>query len=252
MTTKPNEIKTINAHQQQIYDWFEKETTVQLLDGYADVLKNRSNPLKILDIGGGGGYFALSLRSYFPDSNCEIFVVDSSQYDTWEKHAGQVTFVKDSAENLSKLFMKETFDLVFANRVFHHFVKGSWKKSVEGMADIMKQVSYVLKKDGLFCINDYFFDGRLHHTSTSRIIYTLTSITLAPVAALFRKLEAKTAGIGVCFLSKKMWLHLFSQANFIVESLKESPNSKLKWYEELFLLVKRYSENNVIILKRRR
>jgi ubiquinone/menaquinone biosynthesis C-methylase UbiE len=203
-----------------------------------------------LDIGGGGGYFALSLRRYFPNRDCEIFVVDTTQYETWEKHAGQVTFVRDSAENLSELFTKETFDLVFANRVFHHFVKGSWKKSFEGMADIMKQVSYVLKKDGLFCITDHFFTGRLHHTSTSKIIYTLTSITFAPIATLFKKLGATTAGVGVCFLSKTMWFHLFSQADFIVEDLKESPYRKLKWLQRYFLLVKKHSGNNVIILKK--
>jgi hypothetical protein len=177
-------------------------------------------------------------------------VVDTTQYDTWKKNSDKVTFVKDSAENLSKLFSEETSDMVFANRVFHHFVKGSWRKSFNGMADIMKQVAFILKKDGLFCINDYFFNGRLHHASTSKIIYVLTSIKFKPVATLFRKLEAHTAGIGVCFLSKKMWLHLFFQAGFIIKILKESPNRKLKWYEELFLLVKNNSENNVIILQK--
>jgi ubiquinone/menaquinone biosynthesis C-methylase UbiE len=204
----------------------------------------------MLGLGGGAGYFALSLHKHFFNNNCEIFVVDTTQYDTWEKHADKVTFVKASAENLSKLFSEETFDLVFANRVFHHFVTSSWRKSFSGMADIMKQVAFILKKDGLFCICDHFFNGVLHHTSTSKIIYALTSIRFKPVAALFRKLEAHTAGIGVCFLSKKMWLHLFSQTDFIIETLKESPSRKLKWYENLFLLVKSYSGDNVIILKK--
>jgi SAM-dependent methyltransferase len=192
----------------------------------------------------------LSLHSYFSNKSCEVFIVDTTQYDTWKKHADKITFVKDSAENLSKLFSEETFDLVFANRVFHHFVKGSWEKSFRGMADIMKQVAFILKKNGLFCITDHFFNGQLHHTSTSKIIYILTSIKFKPVAALFKRLEAHTAGIGVCFLSKKMWLYLFSQAGFIIEALKESPNCNLKWYEDFFLLVKSNSEDNVIILKK--
>jgi SAM-dependent methyltransferase len=250
---KTNNIKTINIHQQQIYDWFEKETTKQLINGYVDILEKikHRNSLKILDIGGGGGYFALSLYDYFLGKDCEIHVIDTTQYDTWKQNSDKIIFVKNSAENLSKLFSENTFDLIFANRVFHHFVKNSWRESFNGMADIMKQGSFILKEDGFFCINDYFFTGRLHHTLTSKIIYTLTSIKLATIASLLQKLDAHTAGIGVCFLSKKMWLELFSQSGLIIETLKESPNRKLKWYEEFFLLIKNNSDNNVIILQKK-
>jgi SAM-dependent methyltransferase len=192
----------------------------------------------------------MSLRSCFPDKSCEIFVLDTTQYGTWTKNVDKVTFVKDSAENLGKLFSEETVDLIFANRVFHHFVKSSWRKNFSGMACIMRQAALALKKDGLLCINDYFFNGLLHHTSTSKIIYFLTSIRFSPISMLLRKLDAKTAGIGVCFLSKKMWMSLFSQSGFAIKALKESPNRRLRWYEELFLLIKNNSENNVIILKK--
>jgi SAM-dependent methyltransferase len=128
----------------------------------------------------------MSLRSCFPDKSCEIFVLDTTQYDTWTKNADKVTFVKDSAENLGKLFAEETVDLIFANRVFHHFVKSSWRKSFRGMACIMRQAALTLKKNGLLCITDHFYEGRLHHTSASRVIYALTSISFAPIALFFR------------------------------------------------------------------
>jgi SAM-dependent methyltransferase len=178
-------------------------------------------------------------------------VLDPTQYDTWAKNADKVTFVKGSAENLSELFEKETFDLVFANRVFHHFVKSSWKESFNGMANIMKQVALVLKKDGLLCITDYFYDGWLHHTLTSKITYALTSITLTPIQQLFRRMEAHTAGIGVCFLSKKMWLNLFSQSGFAIKTLKEGINCDLPLYQRIGLLIKKSRENNVIILQKK-
>jgi ubiquinone/menaquinone biosynthesis C-methylase UbiE len=247
-----NDIKVINTYQQKYYEEYEYATIMQLISGYVDVLEKfkHRNSLKILDIGGGAGYFALSLHDYFPCENCKIYVVDTASYDTWGKNACKITFIEDSAENLSKLFEENTFDLIFANRVFHHFVKNSWRESFSGMANIMKQIAFILKKDGLFCINDYFFTGYLHHALTSRIIYTLTSITLAPIASVLKKLDAKTAGVGVCFLSKKMWLNLFSQTGFIIEILKENSNRKLKWYEKCFLLIKNNSANNVIILRK--
>jgi SAM-dependent methyltransferase len=266
---KTNNIKTINTYQQQMYDRFEKETARQLFDGYIDVLekmKSRNTlkdinigeflrvgggkSLKIIDLGGGAGYFASLLRSYFPDKRCEIFVIDTTQYDTWEKYAGQITFIKDSAENLIKLFAEETFDLVFANRVFHHFVKNSWKESFKGMADIMKQIAFILKKNGHLCITDYFYNGGLNHSLTSRIIYMLTSIKFKPVVALFRKMDAKTAGIGVCFLSKNMWLNLFYQADFSIDALIEGTNFKLPWYKKVCVFNKNSSEDNIIVLQK--
>jgi SAM-dependent methyltransferase len=196
----------------------------------------------------GGGYFSLSLHGYFSDRNCKIFVVDTTQYDAWEKNAGKITFVKDSAENLSKLFAEEPVDLVFTNWVFHHFVKGSWKESYSGMADIMKQIYLILKEDGLLCITDMFYDGWPHHTLTSKIIYALTSIKFAPVAALIRKLGGHTAGVGVCFLSKKMWLELFAQAGFVVEAL-EHTSANLPWYQRLCFLNKSRSDDTIILRK---
>jgi hypothetical protein len=56
---KTDNIKTINAHQQQIYDQFGKDMLEGLLNNYANVLakvKNH-NSLKIIDLGGGGGVF---------------------------------------------------------------------------------------------------------------------------------------------------------------------------------------------------
>jgi SAM-dependent methyltransferase len=252
---KTNAIKTINAHQQQIYDRFEKETTAQLLEGYGDVIaKIKSRNLsKIIDLGCGGGYFASILRSYFPDKSCELVGVDTARYDTWAKNVGNVTFVQDSAENLSTLFAEESADLVFANRVFHHFVRSSWRKSFNGMASIMKQIALVLKKDGYLCITDFFYNGWPHHTLTSRIIYALTSIRFAPVVALLRKLDAKTAGVGVCFLSKKMWLKLFSQAGLSIEILREGATSPpLPWYQRLCFFNKSRTWDSVIILRKRK
>jgi ubiquinone/menaquinone biosynthesis C-methylase UbiE len=250
---KQSDIKIINIHQQEYYEEVERRSVegfMKLSSTVLEKMKNRDN-LKILDIGGASGYFAMTLHEYFFDKNCEIFVLDTTRYGTWEQYADRVTFIEGSADDLSKLFELNTFDLVFANRVFHHFVRDSWKKSISGMLEIMKQIASILKEDGSLCVIDLFYNGMVYDRAPSKIIYKLTSCTLPAVVFFCKKFGAESAGIGVCFLSKKMWINLFHQADFIIETLEENTKNMdtIKWYKRLCLFIKKASENNVFVLR---
>jgi ubiquinone/menaquinone biosynthesis C-methylase UbiE len=244
-------VKIINDHQKSYYEKTEERVLSYILEKYSSLLnrlKSRKT-LKILDIGGANGRLAIALKEYFSNINCEIYVVDTTEYDSWTKYADKVTFIKTSADNLVELFETDSFDLVFANRVFHHLVRRTWKSTVLGMSDVMRQIASILKKDGFFCIVEIFCTGYLFNNASSKIIYILTSCKLPLVVALCRKFKAESAGTGVCFLPKKTWLTLFSQAGFVVNSLQEDKQIKLSWYKRLFLLNKNISSRNAFILQ---
>jgi hypothetical protein len=121
---------------------------------------------------------------------------------------------------------------------------------MDGILDIMKQIFCILNKDGFFCITDYFYNGFLYDKAPSKLIYSLTSCKIKPLTALFKKFDAKSAGIGVCFLSKKMWFNLFSQVGFIIKTLLEAPDYKVSWYKKLCLFIKNCKEDNILVLKK--
>ncbi|KAA6335961.1 hypothetical protein EZS27_015845 [termite gut metagenome] len=252
---KQSDIRVINAHQQQYYERIEKDSVDELLKLFSDVMekmKNRST-LRILDIGGASGNFALALYEFF-NNHCEVevFVLDTTKYDTWVKFTDKITFVVGSADNLDKLFEVNTFDLVFVNRTIHHFVRNSWKTSIDGIAIIMTQIRSILKRNGNLCIVDFSFNGLLYDKASSKIIYALTSCKLPIITTVCKKLGGESAGIGVCFLSKQMWLNLFSQTGFIIEAFKEGKRNydiASPWYRRLCLFIKTVYENNVFILE---
>jgi hypothetical protein len=65
---KNDNIKAINAHQQQIYDRFERETAAELLNGQRDVLNNIidvGKSLKIIGLRGDSGVFCHVLTQLF-------------------------------------------------------------------------------------------------------------------------------------------------------------------------------------------
>jgi protein-L-isoaspartate O-methyltransferase len=75
----------INDYQEQMYGDYEKDTANFLMDQYSTLLEKfkEKDVVKILDIGGASGYFASALSNYFCEKKCEVFVVDSTKYDTW-------------------------------------------------------------------------------------------------------------------------------------------------------------------------
>jgi SAM-dependent methyltransferase len=246
------EIKVINKYQKERFEEFEKANVALFLNKFSDVLQKCKDKkyLRIIDIGGGSGYFAVALSDYFANLNCEVVVLDTTEYDTWTKYADKVTFVKGSADDLDKLFEKNSFDLVFANRVFHHFVRNSWRDTIAGMFNIMKQITALLKEDGCLCMVELFYNGLFFDSASSKLIYFFTSIKLSFLASLFRKLKAKSAGIGVCFLSKKMWLRLFFYSGLAVERFDEDEILKLPCYKQIGLMNKNMSHSNVFVLKK--
>ena len=254
-TTNNQQPGLINDHQKREYEEYEKNTADNLSKQYSELLEKikQKKEIKILDIGGASGYFSSALYNYFAAKNCEIIVLDNTCYDTWGEFGNKIKFIEDTANNLEKIFSAGTFDLVFANRVFHHFVKTNWEKTIINIADIMRQISKILKKDGYFCITDYFYDGALFDTSSSKIIYALTSCKIPVLVKIFRKIESKSAGIGVCFLSRNMWLNLLNKNGYIVDTLYEG--HKVSWklarmiIYKIFLLIRNSQEDIIIICK---
>ena len=247
-------METINTHQQFRYENYEKKTAAEDVYRYEAVLsKHRGRDhLRILDIGGASGNFALSLSEYF-GSGTEIFVLDSSEYDTWQDDAynTKIHFIKDSVEYLNKVFdPAQPFDLIFANRVFHHFIGKSWLKTLCGMDDVLTQIRQLLAQDGTLCIKEHFYNGMIFDKATGFIIFCLTTCSLPGIAKLVQKNGAHSAGVGVCFQSENMWIKRVKKNGFILEDINKQPYKRLAAKKRFLLLCKEYSLDNNIYLKK--
>ena len=191
----------------------------------------------------------MALYEYFGGENCEIYVIDAVQYDTGGKFSEKVKFIQGTADDLDKIFREGSFDIVFAKYVFHHFIKNTWKKTIAGIKSIIKQIKYIMKKDGYLCIADHFYNGLLGDTSASRMIYYFTRCKIPFLVKIFEKLGAKSAGTGVCYLSKKMFLRLVDYAGLEIETLSEPLPRKMKWYRHIGLLLKTHNDRCILIVK---
>jgi 2-polyprenyl-3-methyl-5-hydroxy-6-metoxy-1,4-benzoquinol methylase len=92
--------KTINEVQGEKYKGAEQRAIEKYLERYKNLIEEMSKKkaVKILDVGGGAGYFARELQKKIPnDTDLEIYVLDTHSYDTWNvepKWGGQNSFCK--------------------------------------------------------------------------------------------------------------------------------------------------------------
>ena len=168
-----------------------------------------TRPFTFLDIGGGSGRLADTLLERF--SNAKGVVLDnSSVLLNANKSHPRKDLVSASAENLTSATGGRRFDIICFHWVLHHFVGHSYRESLANIGNALKQAKSLLNPGGYIsvfenCYESYFFDS-----FCSRAIFALSSSPI--IAPVMKIVGVKTAGCGVCFLSKYSWLKQFSLA----------------------------------------
>jgi len=240
----------INLNQKEYYGAIERNSIdfyAKKYQVYLEQFKEKKD-LKILDIGGASGMFASYLSDVFKDNNCEVYVLDSTKYEEWEDSERNVRYIEDTVENLSQHFQKSSFDIIFMNRVVHHLVYNSWTKTHIMMAELLKDISGILKSDGRLFICDHFYNGFIFDNAPSFLIYKLTSCKIPFIVKLCKAFKAESAGVGVCFLSQKNWDRLLNKADLTIENAIFGSKG-IKKIQHYLLFIGSYSYDNVMMLK---
>jgi len=175
---------------------------------------------RILDIGGANGRFSDRLLAEYP--RARAVVLDNSQHllDQNVPHERKEV-VLGSATEIPRLFPSEKFDFIFINCLLHHLVTPSYRDSRGVIAQVLGDMSGVLATSGRVSIWENIFEGVLWHGLPSRMIFEITS--MPAMARLGRKLGANTAGVGVCFLSRKQWEQELARAGMQVRATGWTP-----------------------------
>ena len=209
--------------------------------------------INVLDIGGGNGNFAMAVKHYF-GGKADVYVLDTTAYDTWNnaEFSQNITFIRDSVEHLNTIFPEDfKFDIIFANKVFHHFVSSSYRETLNGMNNYLRMICDLLAPEGTLCIHEHFYNGRIFDASSSLIIYMITSCRIPAIVSLAKRFSAESAGVGVCFQSERMWLKRLHENGFPNVILKRSPYRHLSALKRIVLLSKGYSMNNMMICRKK-
>ena len=207
MSADMNELKQLNEDQLETFN------TEYVTGKFWDAIVNQidrhfaDGKFTFLDIGGGNGVFTDRILDYYPLSEA-VLLDNASNLIEINTTRPRKTIILDSVENLENYLNSYDIDIVFINWVLHHLVSDTYKKTrsnIENTLTVIKRnenVKYI-------AVFENMYNGILIDSLPSRLIFQITA--LKSIKFLARKMGANTAGTGVSFLSKKMWIKLFSK-----------------------------------------
>lgn len=250
-----NEIVTINGNQKDDYQRIDKKNSGTILKRYFNLIKlNTINrQISILDVGGGAGYFTKAVYDYLTERGFEVtaYVLDTMRYPNWNKeNFKNIIFCEGSVEHVDTYFNEQKFDLIFCNKVFHHFITNTYSGTVQMLTVCMNKLGHQLSACGRLCILDYFYDGLLIDSFPSWMIYQCTSQKNGLLVRLFKKMGSKSAGSGVCFQSERMWRRLIEDCGLKVAVFERGQVSAIGIIKQIAFLSHKPVEDCIFICAR--
>ena len=175
-----------------------------------------------LDVGGGNGKFADRLLAEYPGSRGTV--LDSSELLLSRNQPNQrKALLLDSVENLDQLNAR--YDIIIVNWVLHHVVGDSYAVTRRNQLWALRALAGLLTERGRISVFENVYDGLWLDNLPGWLIYQLSANEA--IRGITRRLGANTAGVGVCFLSKKQWLYTMSDAG--LEVLRYTEPDSWSW-----------------------
>lgn len=187
---------------------------------------------RFLDVGGGNGLFADRVLESYPGAVGTI--IDSSKL-LIEKNTknDRKELICESVEQIESVLGGRQFDIVFFNWLLHHLVDDSYSGTRANIRSCIDSTSRMLSADGRIAIFENIYDGYLVDGLPSYIIFELTSSRV--MTPITRKLGANTAGVGVCFMSRKQWVDVIEQVGLDIIGYQDDFKRRIPWHVKMFL-----------------
>lgn len=187
---------------------------------------------RFLDVGGGTGRFADQLLERYPRATGTV--LDSSErLLAGNRPHDRKTLINDSVERLAELFAPGEFDLICFHWLLHHLVFSSWSGSRLAMVKALGAARELLSERGRVSLFENMYDGLLIDGMPGFLIFTLTSSKL--LSPLLKGLGANTAGVGVCFQSRRQWKQLLTRAGCTIKGYSDDVTWTLPWHWRVLL-----------------
>jgi hypothetical protein len=184
-----------------------------------------------LDVGGGNGVFADRVLTNYPEARATV--LDNSEKlleRNWPD--SRKLLVHASASDLRRV-LDRSYDVIFFNWVLHHLLGSTYAATLQNMRLALSAAVPFLTERGRISVFENMYDGLVVDGLPSRLIYTLTSSRrLAPFT---RRMGANTAGVGVCFLSRRAWGSQFERVALRVERYGDDARWQVAIHRRVFL-----------------
>lgn len=166
---------------------------------------------RVVDVGGGCGFFARDLAS---SCGARCLVIDT---DPESVRRASLTGVEAIVGDALEPPIDGTEDAVCFNLILHHLVAGTNRETTNLQASALDAWR---GSGAVLFVNEYIYDS-LWGDAAGRLIYAVTSNRVASwlgsvIATVVPTLRANTFGVGVRFRGEKSWRRLFERSGWRV------------------------------------
>jgi O-methyltransferase len=186
-----------------------------------------------VDVGGGNGLFADRVLGTYPEVTGTV--LDSSEL-LLSKNAPSIRkkVICANLNELSKYCPK--VDIIFCHWVLHHLVRtGSYGTTRGNIALAVALMRQMLTAHGRISVFENNYNGYID-ALPGRLVFMLSSSHI--LVPILKQLSVNTAGVGVCFLSRREWTRVFKENGLQVLDYYASPDWHLPMYHKMALLIR--------------
>lgn len=190
-----------------------------------------------VDVGGGNGLFADRVLRTYPEVTGTV--LDSSEL-LLSKNApsARKKVICANLNELSKYCAK--VDIIFCHWVLHHLVRtGSYATTRRNIALALTLMRQMLTPHGRISIFENNYNGYIDALPGRLVFFLSSSRILVPI---LKQLSVNTAGVGVCFLSRREWNQVFAGTG--LQALHYYEGTPWQWplYRKMALLIRSVEE----------
>ena len=183
---------------------------------------NSAAPLRVLDIGSGGGIWPDLFLEDYPLSQIVCLDISLGMLRRNRSRPRKYAAVGDGKQ---LPFPKSCFDLINLDSLMHHLVdRGGYLGTILNIIEFLRSLKSVLRPRGKLIISEVYHESYIRDDMVNRLLFIVSTSTLPRLLTLPIRRFIRTQGVGICFLSRKQWFWVIARSGYRVEGWKE-----LKW-----------------------
>ncbi|OYU00734.1 MAG: hypothetical protein CFE36_14345 [Sphingomonadaceae bacterium PASS1] len=229
----------------QILEFFHDNFVDTQVRHFVEMIKELENPVKkVIDIGGGVGFFAhaLILRA-----GLDAQVIDTDPVSVAACRARGVPAQVGDALNPPQ---GGDEDIVSFNLILHHLVAAS---DAETEALQERAIAVWRRKASAVFVNEYIYDSYIGNAS-GWLIYRITSsrylsILGQAVAQLVPSLRANTFGTGVRFRANREWVNIFDNLGYEVVAYRKGAEENVSLARRMLMIKSCRRDSYLLVAK---
>lgn len=217
---------------QQIEEFYHDVFVTTQVRDFVELVEKANLPIrKVVDIGGGCGFFAGALAKKI---GLDVRVVDM---DPGSVEACLKKGVPAEIGDALNPTQRGNEDVVSFNLILHHLIAAT---DAETKALQMRALALWRPIAKAVFVNEYIYDSYFGNAS-GWLIYQITSSQLLSafgqaVAKLIPSLRANTFGTGVRFRANREWIDFFDSAGFKVVAYRRGPEENVSLPRRILMI----------------